>query len=230
MSKLNTTLKTVPAIDKQELLFYIAAHFPDSALRISTDSGLSYEGVLLTIGKVRNEEVFLVLQITEERNRFIDLTNRFVHLSLHKIASIELINPADLVNILSLGKATKGEQYETSGKLEVKRGFQSFSEAILNAHAVPVGVPAMELPEDGQQLNRILKLTQKIQQVIIDLFKEEDARSSWKARYSKIVFINNSTLEVKGVNDSIEIHFAFDNITAPEISTEALNEALMSVL
>ena len=230
MSKLNTALKSVPAIDKQELLFYIAAHFPDSTLRITTDSGPSFEGVLLTIGKVKNEEVFLVLQITEERNRFIDLTNRFVHLSLHKIASIELIDPADLVNILSLGKATKGEQYEISGKLEVKRGFQSFSEAIFNTHAVPVGVPAMELPEDGLQLNRILKLTQKIQQVIIDLLKEEDARTGWKDRYTKIAFINSNTLAVKGVNDSVEIHFAFDNINAPEISAEALTEALMSVL
>ena len=227
MNKLNTALKSVPAIDKQELLFYIAAQFPDSALRIATDSGHSHEGILLSIGKVRNDDAFLVLQITDERYQ---LTNRFVHLSIHKIASIELINPADLVNILSLGKVTKGGQYENSGKLEVKREFQSFSETIFNTHAVPVGVPTMELPEDGQQLNRILKLTQKIQQVIIDLFKEEDARTSWKARYNKIVFINNNTLEVKGVNDSIEIHFAFDNITAPEISTEALTEALMSVL
>ncbi len=227
MSQLNTTLQSVPAIDKQELLFYISANFPDSALRIATDAGLSYAGKLLSIGKVKSEEAFLVLQITDERNQ---ATNRFVHLSVFKIASIELIDPADLVNILSLGKITRGEQYEISGKLEVKREFQSFSDVIFNSYAVPVGVPTMELPENGQQLNRILKLTQKIQQVIIDLLKEEDARTSWKARYNKIAFINNNTLVVKGVNDSIEIHFAFDNITAPEISTEALTEALMSVL
>jgi hypothetical protein len=227
MNQLNTTLKTIPAIDKQELLFYISANFPDSALRIATDAGLSYEGKLLSIGKVKNDDTFLVLQITDGRNQ---VTNRFVHLSIHKIASIELIDPADLINILSLGKVTKGQQYEISGKLEVKREFESFSAAILNAHSVPVGVPTMELPADGQQLNRILKLTQKIQQVIIDLLKEEDARTSWKARYNKIVFINNKTLEVKGVNDSVEIHFAFDNITAPEISAETLTEALMSIL
>jgi hypothetical protein len=227
MSQLNTALKTVPAIDKQELLFYIAAHFPESALRIATDSGHSHEGILLTIGKVKSEEAFLVLQISDERYQ---LTNRFVHISLHKIAFIELINPADLVNILSLGKVIKGEQYEISGKLAVKREFQAFSEAIFNAHAVPVGVPTMEFPEDGQQLNRVLKLTQKIQQVIIDLLKEEDARTSWKARYNKITFINNSNFEVKGVTDSVEIHFAFNNINTPEISAEALTEALMSVL
>jgi hypothetical protein len=227
MGNLNTALKSVPAIDKQELLFYIAAHFPDSALRIATDSGFSHEGILLTIGKVKNDDAFLVLQITDERNR---LTNRFVHLSIYKIASIELIDPADLVNILSLGKNTKGGQYEISGKLEVKRGFQSFSEAIFNTHAVPVGAPTMELPADGQQLNRILKLTQKIQQVIIDLLQEEDARTSWKTRYNKIVFINNNALDVKGVNDSVEIYFAFENINTPEIDTEALTKLLMGIL
>jgi hypothetical protein len=227
MSTLNTVLKTVPAIDKQELLFYIAAQFPGSALRIATDAGLSHEGILLTIGKVKNDDAFLVLQITGERR---EVTNRFVHLSLHKIASIELIDPADLVNILSLGKITKGEQYETSGKLAVQRGFQSFSEAIFNTRAVQVGVPAMELPEDGRQLNRVLKLTQKIQQVMIDLLKEEDARSSWKARYHKITFINNNTLEVKGVNDSVEIHFGFNDINAPEMTAEALTRLLMGIL
>jgi hypothetical protein len=227
MSKLNNELKSVPAIDKQELLFYIEEHFPDSTLRIATDSGHSHEGILLTIGKVKNDDTFLVLQITDERRR---LTNRFVHLSLHKIAFIELVDPADLVNILSLGKITKGEKYEISGKLEVLRAFQSFSETIFNTCAVSVAVPAMELPADGLQLNRILKITQKIQQVIIDLLKEEDARASWKARYNKIVFINNNTLDVKGVNDSIEIHFAFDNIKAPEISAEALTGMLMGIL
>jgi hypothetical protein len=171
MSNLNTTLQSVPALDKQDLLFYIAAHFPDSALRIATDSGLSHKGIILTIGKVKNDDAFLVLQITGERN---EETNSFLHLSLHKIASIELIDPTDVVSILSLGKITKGEQYETSGKLAVQRGFQSFAEAIYNTHSVQVGVPNMELPAGGQQLNRILKLTQKIQQVIIDLFKEEE--------------------------------------------------------
>jgi hypothetical protein len=131
---------------------------------------------------------------------------------------------------LSLGKKTKGEQYEASGKLAVQRGFQSFSETIFNTHAVAVGVPTMELPADGLQLNRILKLTQKIQQVILELFKEEDARISWKERYNKIVFINNDTLAVKGVNNSVEIHFAFDNINAPEISVEALTTLLMGIL
>jgi len=227
MNKLNTALKSVPAIDKQELLFYIAAHFPDTIVKIATDSGFSYEGVLLSIGKVRNDDVVLALQITDERK---DVTNSFVHLGIHKITAIELINPADLVNILSLGKASKGEQYEAIGKLAVQRAFQSFSETIFNTHGVQVGVPAMELPTDGLELNRVLKLTQKIQQAIIDLFKEEDALTSWKARYNKIVFVNSDKLEVKGVNDSVEILFAFNNINVPEVSAEVLTQLLTGIL
>jgi hypothetical protein len=227
MNKLNTTLKSVPAITKQELLFHIAEHFPAELVKITIDAGLFYEGLILSVGKVKNEEVFLVLQITDERKQ---VTNRFVHLSLHKIAAIELIEPADLINILSQGKKTKGEQYEASGKLAVQRGFQSFSETIFNTHAVAVGVPTMELPADGLQLNRILKLTQKIQQVILELFKEEDARISWNERYNKIVFINNDTLSVKGVNNTVEIHFSFDNINAPEIAAEDLTTLLMGIL
>lgn len=227
MNKLNTALKSVPAITTQELLFHLAEHFPAEPVKITIDAGPSYEGLLLTIGKVKNEEVVLVLQITDERKQ---VTNRFVHLSLHKIASVELTDPADLINILSLGKKTKGEQYEASGKLAVQRGFQSFAETIFNTHAVAVGVPAMELPADGLQLNRILKLTQKIQQVIIELLKEEDAKNSWKDRYNKIAFINNNTLSVKRVNDTVEIHFAFDDINAPEISADALTSMLMGIL
>jgi hypothetical protein len=224
---MSKSLKSVPAINKQELLFHIAEHFPAIVLCITTDAGRSYTGVVLTIGKVRNEEAFLVLQVTDDRNQ---LTTRFLHLTVGKIESIELINPENLVNILSLGKLTKVETYEISGKLAVQRGFQLFSEAIFNAHAINVGVPGMELPTDGLQLNRVLKLTQKIQQVIIDLLKEEDALSGWKASYNKISFINKDTLEVKGVNDLVEIYFPFENIDAPEISTEKLTDLLMSIL
>ncbi|GAA3952116.1 hypothetical protein GO495_12360 [Chitinophaga oryziterrae] len=224
---MNNLLKSVPAINKQELLFHIAEHFPATIISITTDSGRSYTGVVITIGKVRTDEAFLVLQVADDRN---SLTTRFLHLTVGKIESIELINPADLVDMLSLGKVTKPETYEISGKLAVQRGFQLFSDAIFNAHAINVGVPAMELPADGLQLNRVLKLTQKIQQVIIDLLKEEDALSSWKARYNKISFINNDDLDVKGVNDQIEMHFAFNNINAPEISTEELTTLLMSIL
>lgn len=62
------------------------------------------------------------------------------------------------------------------------------------------------------------------------MFKEEDARISWNERYNKIVFINNDTLSVKGVNNTVEIHFSFDNINAPEIAAEDLTTLLMGIL
>ncbi|AEV99091.1 hypothetical protein Niako_2755 [Niastella koreensis GR20-10] len=44
MSKLNTVLKTVPAIDKQELLFYIAANFPDSGEKLPKGNSMKTPG------------------------------------------------------------------------------------------------------------------------------------------------------------------------------------------
>lgn len=227
MNQYITTLKSVPAINRQELLFHLAAHLPDETLKITTEAGFTYTGRLISIGKVRNDEVVLALQITDDKNT---LTNNFLHLSLHKIESVELINPADLVHVLSLGKKVKEESYEASGKLEVQRALQQFPIIISDTHAVNVGVPTITLPADGLQLNRILKLTQKIQQVIINLFKEEDALNSWKTHYNKISFINKDTADLKGVNDTIEIYFPFENIHAPQVSTEQLTNQLLAVL
>ena len=227
MNQYLTSLQSVPAINTQELLFHLAAHFPDETLKISTAAGFTYTGRLISISKVRNDEVVLALQITNEQNT---LTNNCLHLPIHKIESVELINPADLIHVLSLGKKVKEESYEASGKLEVQRTVQQFSTAIADVHAVNIGIPAITLPTDGLQLNRILKLTQKIQQVIIDLLKEEDARNSWKARYNKIAFINKDTTDVKGVNDTIEIYFPFENIHAPEIAAGELTNQLLAIL
>lgn len=227
MQQSNTILQSVPAVDKQELLFYIAANCPDCIIRIATNAGFSYKGLLRSIGKLRNEEVILVMQITGDKN---EVTNNYVHLSLHTITAVELIAPADVVNIFSLGKTITGDQYEPTGKLAVQREFQSFSTTIFDTHGVQVGIPAMELPKDGLQLNRVLKTTQKIQQAIIELLKEEDARTSWKDRYNKISFVNKDTLTVAASNETIEIGFTFENIHAPEIAVTELTRMLMDVL
>jgi hypothetical protein len=227
MPQPTNALKTVPVIDKQELLFYIAAHCPDCIIRIATNAGFTYKGLIRTIGKLRNEEVILVVQITGDRN---DVTNNYVHLSLHTITAVELIEPADVLNILSLGKAITGDQYEPTGKLAVQREFQSLSTTIFDTHGVQVGVPVMELPADGLQLSRVLKTTQQIKAAIIELLKEEDARTSWKDRYSKISFVNKDTLAVTAANDTVEISFAFDNIHAPEIPVTELTRMLMDIL
>lgn len=227
MQKTNNTLKTVPVIDKQELLFYIAAHCPDCIIRLATNSGFTYKGLIRTIGKLKTEEAILVVQITGDKN---EVTNNYVHLSLHTITAVELIEPADVLNIFSLGKVITGDHYEPTGKLAVQREFQSLSTTIFDTHGVQVGVPAMELPTDGLQLSRVLKTTQKIKEAIIELLKEEDARTSWKDRYNKITFVNKDTLAVAAANDMVEISFAFDNIHSPEISVTELHRLLMDIL
>ncbi|MFL5746634.1 MAG: hypothetical protein ACJ751_18300, partial [Niastella sp.] len=120
--------------------------------------------------------------------------------------------------------------YEPTGKLAVQREFQSLSTTIFDTHGVQVGVPVMELPADGLQLNRVLKTTQKIKEAIMELLKEEDARTSWKDRYNKITFVNKDTLAVTAVNDRVEISFAFDNIHSPEMTVTELTSLLMEVL
>jgi hypothetical protein len=227
MQKPNNTLQSVPVIDKQELLFYIAAHCPDCIIRIATNSGFSYKGFIRTIGKLKTEEAILVVQITGDKN---ELTNNYAHLSLHTITAVELIDPVDVLNIFSLGKSISGDHYEPTGKLAVQREFQSLSTTIFDTHGVQVGIPAMELPTDGLQLSRVLKTTQKIKEAIMELLKEEDARTGWKDRYNKISFVNKDSLAVTAVNDLVEISFAFDNIHSPEISVTELTRLLMEVL
>ena len=221
-----TALKTVPAVDRQELLFYIADHCPDAVVKLATNFGFAYTGLIRSIGKLKTDEAILILQITGEKQ---EVTNNYVHLSLYTIASVALVEPADVLNIFSLGKAITG-QYEPTGKLAVQREFQSFSTTIFDAFGVQVGVPVMELPADGMQLGRIVKTTQKIQQAIVELLKDEDALGSWKDRYNKIAFVNKTNLAVTAVNDMVEIGFAFDHVQAPEISVTELNRLLMGIL
>jgi hypothetical protein len=228
MNVLQSKLKTVPAIDKQELFFYILQHAPSVSLRITTDAGLSYTGLILNVGNARMDSPILTFQISEPNGQ---LTNRVLHLSVHKIESVELLaNENELISILSLGRVSKNEVYEISGKLEVQREFKTFSDSILNSSGVNVGAPEMTLPTDGLALNRIIKLTKKIQQAIIDLLKEEDAKVNWKAKYSKIAFINADRLEVTGSNNSVQIHFPFNDLNQSEVSAKDLTDKLMSIL
>jgi hypothetical protein len=228
MNTLQSKLKAVPAIDKQELLFYIAQHAPTVSVKVITDSGQTYDGAVLNVGNARNEGSIVTFQLAESRGQ---LSNRVLHISVHKIESIELLaDENDVISILSLGRVSKNETYETSGKLEVQREFKVFSDSIASASGVNVGVPEMTLPTDGLALNRIVKLTKKIQQIVIDLLKEEDAKINWKAKYSKIAFVDAERLEVTGNNDTVQIHFPFGDINKSEIAGEELMTKLMSVL
>lgn len=228
MNTLQSKLKTVPAIDKQELLFYILQHAPTVSVRIITDSGQAYDGAVLNVGSARNEGLVVTFQLAESRGQ---LSNSILHISVHKIESIELLTAEnDVISILSLGRVSKNETYETSGKLEVQREFKAFSDSIVSASGINVGVPEMTLPTDGLALNRILKLTKKIQQTVIVLLKEEDAKINWKAKYSKIAFVDAERLEVTGSNSAVQIHFPFSDINKSEIVDEELMAKMMSIL
>jgi hypothetical protein len=228
MSDLQLKLKTVPAITKQELFFCIIQHFPTASVRIATEAGLSYTGMVLNVGNARMDDTFIVFQINEPKG---GLTNRVLHISVHKIESIELLGAEnELINILSLGRVSKNETYEASGKLEVNRALKSFSDSILSASGVEVGVPEVTLPTDGLALNRVLKLTKKIEQVIIDLLKEKDATVNWKEKYDKIAFVEATHLKVTGDRKTVQIHFPFSDVNQNEIAAKELTDKLMSIL
>ncbi|MFM9838321.1 MAG: hypothetical protein ACKVOQ_08665 [Cyclobacteriaceae bacterium] len=228
MNTLQSKLKIVPAIDKQELLFYVAQHAPTVSIKIITDSGQTYDGVVLNVGNARNEGSIVTFQLAESRGQ---LSNRVLHISVHKIESIELLaDENDLIGILSLGRVSKNETYETSGKLEVQRELKTFSDSVISVSGVNVGVPEITLPTDGLALNRILRLTKKIQQSVIDLLKDEDAKVNWKSNYTKIAFVDAERLEVTGNNNTVQIHFPFNDINKSEIASEELMTKLMSIL
>lgn len=223
-----TKLKKVPAITKQELLIYIAAQNIDAPLKIVTQSGLLYNGFVLNTGNTKEEGVMLTLQLLNQKN---ELTNTVLQIAVSKIESIEIVGEKDIINILSLGKITAASAYEPTGKLELQRAFKNFADTINAAYGLNINAPQMEeLPADGIVFGRILKLTKIIQQTVMDILKEEDARDSWKAKYDKIFFLNSDAFEVKVESATLNICFAFNNIDTPEISQKNLTEQLLSVL
>jgi hypothetical protein len=218
-------LKNVPAVSKQELLFYLK-NFPAAiTIKIVTESGQYYFGVVLNMDKPANSEEVVTLQIVTDKN---ELTNNVLHITVAKIESIEIFN--DTETILSLGKIGHRITYEESSKIETQRYFHDFTETIQKATAISVGIPEMLLPENRNALNRIIKLASSIQTVIIEILKADDAKNSWKSSYTSITFIENNTLEVKGNKNCLEIYFPFGDIDAKEINGIELRDQLLAVL
>ena len=220
-------LAKVPAVDSKELLFYIWEHFPSTLLKIFTRGGQFHYGTLANICNLNNDISFLILQTTDEKG---GPNHSLLHLNTGYIESFEIINIDNAAEIFSLGKMNTSLVYESSGKLEIQRAFKAFAESIFDVGKINIGAPTMELPADGQKLNRILKLTKQIQEVIISLLKDEDARLSWQDKYQNIEFINSGMQEVKAQNGLLTIFFPFEDIDLPEINKEELNKSLMSVL
>jgi hypothetical protein len=225
---LQSKLKSVPAITKQELFFYIVEHVQDISICIVTQSGRSHSGRVLSVGNVRLDDTLVTLQILEANGK---LSNTVLHISIHSIESVELLGKEnDILKILSLGKVTKNEIYQSSGKLEVSRALKSFADSILKHTSVDVGVPEMILPTDGVALGRILKLTETIETVLIDLLKDKDANESWRQSYNKMSFVNAEALEVTPTEKIVQIAFPFSDLNESEIDAKELTAKLMSIL
>lgn len=227
MNTFYSKLKKVPALSKEELFLYVFENNPNTVIQIVSHAGLSYSGCIVNIGITRDDGKIIALHLTDGKGNFAE---RILHIAINRIESVELNNKKEIINILSKGKVTEGEQYEVSGKLEVKREAQQFSDNILKIYGVNIGVPEITLSDDGFELNRILKLTRIIQQVVSDLLKEEDALASWKIKYNTLVFSNSEMIDVKGINKALHIYFPFNDLNAPLIDQKELTEKLMSVL
>lgn len=227
MNTFYSKLKKVPALNKEELFLYVFENKPNTIIQIVSHAGLSYSGCIVNIGITRDDGKIIVLHLIDSKGNF---TERILHIAINRIESVELINKKEIINILSKGKVTEGEQYEVSGKLEVKRDAQQLSDNILKTYGLNIGVPEITLPDDGFELNRILKLTRIIIQVISDLLKEEDALASWKIKYNTLVFSDSEVVDVKGINKALHIYFPFNDLNAPLMDQKELTEKLMSVL
>jgi hypothetical protein len=221
-------LKKVPAVNSQELLIYLAGLDEGPILKIVTKSGFIYSGFALSVGDTRQDGTMLILQLIAQRN---EITNGVLHIAVANIESIELPQDNHTISNLSLGKITANAQYNISGRLDVLRGFKAFADSINNNFGLAIAAPEMaQLSSDGHALGRILKMAQTIQQSFEAVFKEEDARNSFKASYKKIAFANAAGFEVRGENAIITIGFPFDDVTAPEISQQELIDKILSVL
>lgn len=227
MNLLYTKLKKVSPLSREELFLFIFESSSGTVLQIVTHAGLTYSGTIINMGTTREDGKIIVLQLIDNKGNF---NERVLHIPISRIESVELISKKDVINILSKGKITEGEQYEVSGKLEFKREAQQLSENILNIYGLNIGLPEMALPEDGFEINRALKLTRIIYRAISELLKEPDALASWKTKYNTIIFCDSEIFEVRGINNTLNIYFPFTDLDAPMIDQKELTVKLMSVL
>ena len=217
----NDILSKVLVYSKQELLKFIVANKITTPIIIVTSAGRSYEGLAINIAEVKEEGTVLVFRLKERG---------VLHINIRNIESIEFYENTTTLDILSKGNFYQPKEYDTSGKLKVKRTLQQFSDTILDKTKISVGVPEIIFPTDGQQLSRLAILTEQVQQIILKILQEEDARENWKSKYSKISFVEGKTLQIVASNKKIEIHFPFTDLKHPEIPEEELTTKILSVL
>ncbi|GAA3510592.1 hypothetical protein GCM10022393_25130 [Aquimarina addita] len=225
MTIVRDTLRKVPVYSKQELFLYMLDQKAEQTLLIVTNAGLSYRGIVINMSEVKEEGIVLILQLLEPHNK-----NNILHISLCNIESVEFLENEHILTILSKGTYIQPKEYGESGKLQVKKALKHFKDIILKKSGVDVGIPEIDLPIDGKKLNRIIQLTQQLQEVFLSILQEKDAQESWKSSYQKLAFINDNQLDIVKNDITMEIHFPFINLAYPEIPTEEAKTKMMVVL
>ncbi|NMH86442.1 hypothetical protein [Flavivirga algicola] len=224
---LHDKLKKVPVYSKQELLLYIHDQEASTTIQIVTNSGQVHKGIVLNINDVKDEGYVLMLQCIDYNQK---ITNSALHIAIRKIESIEFLEDQNILGVLSKGTVFESKVYEVSGKLQVKKALQKFSDIIFETSNVRVGVPNIIFPTDGKQLNRVLQLTELLQNIILNILKEEDAHISWKSNYDSMAFVESDKLKIIKSDNTMEIHFPFTDLELPEIPIEETTSQILAVL
>lgn len=220
-------LKKVPVASKQELLVYISNLSSPVVVKISLISCAVYYGYVVSSGLTKSSEQVVVFQIINERNGFAE---GMMHLSTMHIVSVEIPDANEAVKIFSLGTVASNPAYDISGKLDVQRAFKSLADALKQTYGVAVTVPQMQLVDDGHALNRVIRLTQTIQQTVTDILKEHDAAESFKEKYQHIQFVHADGLDVKEEGQTLTIDFPFNDVDAAELNSKDLAVKIYAVL
>jgi len=227
MDTITKEISKVPLPDKKELLLYIASSGNDIPVKLYSNARGYYFGLILALGNTRVDGAVITMQLYDERGYPME---NYVYLPVNAIESIELIGAANALRFLSLGQSRAGIGYDNAGKLDVKRAFREFTEAIRQKSGVEVAIADSALPDNQQSLGRIIKLLYLVQQVITDLFTTEDARQSWAATYKQLSLHEGPYLAVQRDGNQLQIHFPFADIHAAEIDPAALTHQLLGVL
>lgn len=225
---LSNIFKKVPVYNKEELLLYILENTIDIILDITTNSGRTFKGYVISISEVVNQGTIVLFQIIENNKA----SGSVLQINTENIESIVFANTegVDIINVLSKGAIEKPKEYTSSSKLDVKRRFKKFTEVILEQTGVQLEVSQMDLPDDAKQLNRIYQITEQIQKLIISVLSEQDAKESWVSKFTEVKFVEHEFLKVISNDSILAIYFPYTNLMAPEINKANFNSLVIKVL
>ncbi|WP_075344552.1 hypothetical protein [Tenacibaculum agarivorans] len=220
--------KEVPTYNKKELLLYIVENAIEVTLQITTTSGNYFKGYVLTISEVMNEGTIVLMQLSDGNTT----TKNILHINLANIESVVFLssNDIDVIQVLSKGKIEKPKMYSDSSRLDVKRKFKHFSETVFEKTGVHLEILPIDLPEDRKQLNRIYQITEHIQELLVTVLLQEDAKESWLSKFTEIKFVEHDILKVETNSSVLNIHFPFTNISVSEINESDFNALLLENL